>query len=140
MATTELIGLLTRVDGAGNKQLMYPVTKVEAVDGLEEYVGSAVTEANAYTDSKHITKTATLSTNWAGAAAPYSQTIPVNGILASDFPHIAPVYSGDFATAVAEREAWNMINASASEDGTITFVCFDDKPTTAITVLIEVMR
>lgn len=36
MATTEHDGLLTYVDENGNKYLLYPITKVDNVDGLEE--------------------------------------------------------------------------------------------------------
>lgn len=36
MATTEHVGVLTTKDSSGNKKLLYPITKVEAVDGLEE--------------------------------------------------------------------------------------------------------
>lgn len=36
MATFEQTGLMTVIDGAGNKYLMYPITKLACVDGLEE--------------------------------------------------------------------------------------------------------
>lgn len=36
MATTEHVGLLTVKNSAGDKQLLYPITTIEAVDGLEE--------------------------------------------------------------------------------------------------------
>lgn len=36
MATTEHVGLLTYKETADNKSLLYPITKAEAVDGLEE--------------------------------------------------------------------------------------------------------
>lgn len=38
MATTERKGILTYVDEAGNTYLLYPITKAEAVDGLEEII------------------------------------------------------------------------------------------------------
>ena len=38
MATTETKGLMTYVDKNGNKFLIYPVTKAELVDGLEEAI------------------------------------------------------------------------------------------------------
>ena len=36
MATYEYNGLMTVKDAAGNKYLLYPITKAECVDGLEE--------------------------------------------------------------------------------------------------------
>ena len=36
MATTEKVGIFTHVDNKGNTMLLYPVTKMEAVDGLSE--------------------------------------------------------------------------------------------------------
>ena len=38
MATTETKGLMTYVDKNGNKFLIYPVTKAELVDGLDEAI------------------------------------------------------------------------------------------------------
>ena len=110
------------------------------VMGLGTPTDSGDAASKEYVDGKRVVFTATITTTWPGSAAPYVQSISVPGILSADFPHIAPVYSGDYATAVAERESWNMINAAASVDGAITFVCFEEKPTTAITVLIEVNR
>ena len=110
------------------------------VTGLGAPVESGDGATKGYVDGKRFIAVATISAAWTGDAAPYRQNVAVSGALASDFPHIAPVYSGDYETAVAERESWNMINVAASVDGAITFVCFEEKPTTAITVLIEVIR
>ena len=38
MATTQVNGLMTYVDESGNRYLLYPVTTVENVDGLEDMV------------------------------------------------------------------------------------------------------
>lgn len=40
MATTEHNGLLTYVDTAGDKHLLYPITRTDLVDGLEELLGT----------------------------------------------------------------------------------------------------
>ena len=45
LATTESMGLLTFIDQNGNKVLMYPVTKAELVDGLDEATAEKVKEA-----------------------------------------------------------------------------------------------
>lgn len=94
----------------------------------------------AYVDGKYLTCTATLnSSNWS-SSAPYTQKVTVSGILASDMPHISPVYSSTLATAMAQKEAWEMVSKATASSGAITFTCFEDKPTTNIPVQIEVNR
>ena len=104
------------------------------------YTDTAKAEANAYTDSRHITKTATITTTWSGSAAPYTQVISVAGISESDTPHITPVYSTTNATAIAQKEAWACVSKAVTAADKLTFTCFEDKPTTAIPIQIEVNR
>lgn len=103
------------------------------------YVDAAKEEAKAYTDSKRKTWTATITTTWSGSG-PYTQSVTVSGILASDMPHIMPVYSATNATAIAQKEAWACVSKAETSDGTITFTCFEEKPSTDIPIQIEVMR
>lgn len=103
------------------------------------YVDAVKEEANAYTDSKRKTWTATITTTWSGSG-PYTQNVSVPGILASDMPHITPVYSSDNATALAEKEAWACVSKAVTAENAITFSCFEDKPATAIPIQIEVIR
>lgn len=104
------------------------------------YTDTAKAEAKSYTDSKRLTKTATITTTWSGSAAPYTQEVAVSGILASDLPHITPVYSTTNATAIAQKEAWNCVSKAVTAADKLTFTCFEDKPTTAIPIQIEVIR
>lgn len=102
---------------------------------------SAVNESKVYTDSKHSTFTATITVNdWDGDAAPYTQTIGIDGILATDKPHISPVYADALETNLAQREAWMMVCDAEAGDSEITFTCFEDKPATAVPIQIEVNR
>ena len=105
----------------------------------KRYVDTAKADVKAYTDSKRKTWTATIATTWAGSG-PYTQSVTVSGILASDMPHIMPVYSSDNATALAQKEAWACMSKAVTAANSITFSCFEDKPTTAIPIQIEVMR
>lgn len=84
--------------------------------------------------------TATIGTEWTGAAAPYTQKVAVAEILSTDAPHIFPVYSDALATALAEKEAWSMVDKATTGNGTITFTCFEEKPEAAIQIQIEVIR
>ena len=92
-----------------------------------------------YVDGKRKTFTATVGTGWTGSG-PYTQTVAVSGILASDMPHVAPVYDADNTTAQAQREAWGCVSRGVASAGGIQFTCFEDKPETAIPIQIEVMR
>lgn len=116
-----------------------------AADNAQAAAGNAktaaVTESKAYTDSKHSTFSATLTVNdWEGNAAPYTQTIGIEGILATDKPHISPMYADALETKLAEREAWMMVCDAEAGDGEITFTCFEDKPSAAVPIQIEVNR
>ena len=102
---------------------------------------AAATDAatKGYVDGKRHTFTATLGTAWTGSG-PYTQTVAVSGILASDMPHITPVYSTDNATAIAQKEAWSCVSKAEAAAGKIKFTCFEDKPGAVIPIQIEVMR
>ena len=101
---------------------------------------NALTDSKAYTDSKHLSLTAKLYLDWTGDSAPYKNVVAVEGITKEDNPHIMPVYSENLETAVLEREAWAMVSDAVTDDGSITFVCFEGKPDEIITVQIEVNR
>ena len=88
----------------------------------------------------HMVFTASIGTTWTGSAAPYTQTVSVDGILESDIPHITPVYGGTVANKLLQKEAWNMVSDADAADGAIIFTCFEDKPTKAIPIQIEVNR
>lgn len=137
----------TIVDSALSSTSTNPVQNQvvnSVINNLNTLVGttSVSTQINNAVANKaeKTTSTATISTDWIGDTAPYTQDVAVSGLLATDNPHIAPVYSANFSTAVLEREAWNMVGYASCDDGVIRFVCFEDKPTTAINVLIEVIR
>lgn len=88
----------------------------------------------------NVKQTATLSaSNWS-SSAPYTQTVSIDGITVEDNPHISPVYSDTLATALAQKEAWEMVSRAKTGANSITFYCFEDKPTTDIPVQIEVNR
>ncbi len=84
--------------------------------------------------------TATISASWSGEEAPFTQSVSISGILASDTPHITPIFSTNSGTAAAELEAWALINKATADNGAILFSCFAKKPAVAINVQIEVIR
>lgn len=134
-------GIMYGVIDMGNNRITSLSAPVDNADAsTKNYVDTAVADAKTYVDSKRITKTETITTDWSGSDAPYTQSVTVSGILASDMPHIAPVYSTTNATAIAQKEAWACVSKAETSDGTITFTCFEEKPTIAIPIQIEVIR
>lgn len=110
------------------------------VTGLGEPTDGKDAVNKKYVDDKHLPLTATITTEWTGDKAPFTQTVAVEGILKEDWPHVMPVYSEVLETALAEKEAWACVSDAKTVDGSIVFICFEDKPTTAITIQIEVNR
>ena len=102
---------------------------------------AAATDAatKGYVDGKRRTFTATLGTGWTGSW-PYTQKVAVSGILASDMPHITPVYSTDNATAIAQKEAWNCVSKGEAAANAVVFTCLEERPQAEIPIQIEVIR
>ena len=122
-------GTMTGNIDMGGNALKNVKTPTAAADGATK----------GYVDGKRKTFTATIGTGWTGSG-PYTQTVAVSGILASDMPHVTPVYDADNTTAQAQREAWGCVSRGVAAAGGIQFTCFGDKPETAIPIQIEVMR
>ena len=102
---------------------------------------NAEKNAKDYTDSKRKVFTATLTTNdWVGSSAPYTQTIGIEGILATDMPHYSAVYDANQETRLAQKEAFAMVDDLDTADGSVTFTCFEEKPEVNIPIHMEVNR
>lgn len=110
-----------------------------ALTNVKSPAADADAATKGYVDGKRKTFTATVGTSWTGSG-PYTQTVTVAGVLASDMPHVVPVYDADNTTAKAQREAWGCVSRGDAASGGIQFTCFEDKPETAIPIQIEVMR
>lgn len=82
-------------------------------------------------------KTASITTTWVGASAPYTQEVIVAGVTVDDEPVIVPIYSATLATAILQKTAWNLIDKAVTGTGIITFTCFSEKPVTAIPIQIK---
>ena len=110
-----------------------------ALTNVKSPAADADAATKGYVDGKRKTFTATVGTGWTGSG-PYTQTVTVAGVLASDMPHVVPLYDADNTTAKAQREAWGCVSRGDAAAGGIQFTCFEDKPETAIPIQIEVMR
>ena len=134
-------------------QAMEAATNAQNVanSAAETAAGIAKTAANAQTIATNAQNVANakatvvkiasaLTANWIGAAAPYTQTVTIDGILEADTPHISPVYSDTLETAIAQKEAWSLVSKAVTGDGVIVFSCFEDVPSVEIPIMVEVIR
>ena len=94
-----------------------------------------------YVDSKRfVPPNVVLSAAGWSAEAPYTQTVAVAGILETDRPHYGVVLSEDRETALAEKEAFAMVDDLDTGANVVTFTCLEDKPDVALTIQMEVNR
>lgn len=85
------------------------------------------------------TLTATLTAaGWTGSAAPYIQTVSVDGILATDNPIIDCNQPETGSMDILVN--WGFVHHITTADGSITAYCFMEKPTEDIPIQIKVVR
>lgn len=84
-------------------------------------------------------KTATITTTWSGTSAPYIQEITISGITDDHKPIIGPIYDDDVETAIAQQEAWSLIDKIVTDEDKITCYCFTDKPEVEIPIQLWVV-
>lgn len=142
-ATTSSPGLMSASDKSKLDGIASSATKVSVDSALSSsstnpVQNKVVNSALAGKATKSI-YTVTLGTNWAGSG-PYTQTVSVSGVLSSDNPHIFPQYSSTSSTAISQKEDWNKIDNAVSNNGSITFTCFENKPSNPLSLIIEVIR
>lgn len=82
----------------------------------------------------------TIGTSWSGSSAPYTQTVAAAGVLESDCPHIAPVYSSTLATALKQKEAWRCVRSASCAADSLIFTCDEEKPQVQIPIQVEILR
>ena len=83
--------------------------------------------------------TATLSTSWSGSAAPYTQTVTINGITSAHNPIIDVVMSGTYSTDQQRIEQWGYIYRAVTGTNQITFYA-SEKPTVSLPIRVNVVR
>jgi len=84
--------------------------------------------------------TATIPTlGWSGNAAPYTLTLTVSGILATDIPLIDLVQSGEWATDEQRRESWAGITRIVTAANQLRLTAAY-KPTVALPIQVRCLR
>lgn len=88
-----------------------------------------------------VTYTANIDTTWTGISAPYTKTVTVQGILATDNP-IVDLVPGGAPTAQKRlrAKAWSYVSEITTANNSITLTCYDKKPTTLFTIQLKVVR
>jgi hypothetical protein len=81
-----------------------------------------------------------LSNGWSSSPAPYTQTVSITGILATDTPIADVVLDQSTSTAISQIEAWMSVSKIETADGAITATCFEEVPTIDIPIQLKVVR
>ena len=116
-------------------------TKADFILGktsVYEELESVLHDAKAYADGLHFTRQVSVPASGWSSSAPYTQTVPVNGMTQNDTPHYSVVYSA--SNALPEKEAFAMVDDLDSANGSVTFTCFESKPEIDLTIQLEVNR
>lgn len=110
------------------------VTKVPSASNADTVGGKYATD---FVEKNF--KTATITTTWSGTEAPYIQEITISGIRDDHKPIIGPIYDDDVETAIAQQEAWSLIDKIVTDTNKIICYCFTDKPEVAIDIQLWVV-
>lgn len=119
-----------------------PMTVLEPMENSNPttmgYVNSYVNSyVDSYVEARHMALALTLPASGWSESAPYTQTLAVVGILATDRPHYGIVYTEN---REAEKEAFSAVDDLDTAEDSVTFTCFEDRPKVDITIQMEVNR
>jgi hypothetical protein len=126
-------------EAAENAQVAAENAQV-AAENAQAAAENAEKNAKDYAGSLHKLFNVNLpASGWSGSA-PYTQTVSVSGILSSDTPHYGVAYSSNAETALAQKEAFAMVDDLDTSNGRVKFTCFEEKPEVNLTIQLEVNR
>ena len=124
----------------GSKKPSYSANEIALADTAENYeavnVEAALAEEaaarktlDAVKAAKSTVKTGTLlASNWTGTAAPYAQTVHIDGVGAATNANADYEHSSDLDTEKARATAWSRVSYFEQGDGYIKATCIGDKP------------
>jgi len=79
------------------------------------------------------------ASGWSGSAAPYTRSVTVTGLLATDEPLVDVKQTGSYAADLAARSNWGLIGRIVTAANKITLTA-DAKPTAAFTIRMMCLR
>lgn len=80
-----------------------------------------------------------IADNWIGETAPYTQEIIFNGVTDNITPIIDIIVSDDIAIGKEELYQWSYISKAATQENSILFSCYEEKPTIDLNIKIKVV-
>jgi len=118
-----------------------PLAEVLVGTGVTSIVTANITDVREVSTLRGVSNdfTGTLSTTWTGTEAPYTQVVTVNGILATDEPHVDVTMSGTFSTDELRNIEWGYIYRIETTSDTLTFYA-TLKPTATLPFRAKVVR
>lgn len=81
-----------------------------------------------------------LSSGWNGSSAPYTQTVSVQGILATDTPIVDVVLDSNTSTAISQNNSWAFVSKIETTANSITATCLESKPEVDLQIQLKVVR
>jgi hypothetical protein len=81
----------------------------------------------------------TVPADWNGAAAPYTKSVSVAGLMETDKPDVDLIPSDVFTEAEAQLEAWGYVYRGVTSENTLTLYA-TDKPEVALPIQLKVVR
>lgn len=109
-------------------------TMKNSVIGVGNSLGEKVTM---FTEVSYIGKDKFTDTN---GKAPYTQKLIVTGIKDTDEVFISIIQSAEYETAKKQISAYNCISRVVVNNGSISLICYEDKPSINIPVKLLIIR
>ena len=104
------------------------------VIGVDNSLGQKVTM---FTEVSYIGKDKFSATN---NKPPYTQKLIVTGIRDTDEVFVSIIQSAEYETAKKQLSAYNCISRVVVNNGSVSFICYEDKPTINIPVKLLIIR
>lgn len=114
-------------------------TNLPNVDSAQDALVAINEKAEAKAETFTL-RTTIVASNFYGVSAPYTQTIPVQGILATDNPLVDIVPDNEQYTALMQMNSYACISAILTDDNQIIVRCLETKPDVDIPIQIKVIR
>lgn len=126
-------------------------TKTSDLTNDSNFVSSSslatVATSGSYTDLSNTPTIPTVSdynaslllSNWS-STAPYTQTVSVQGILATDTPIVDVVLDSTTSTAISQNNSWAFVSKIETSADSITATCLESKPEVDLPIQLKVVR